>query len=143
MVLPIPILTQAIATTITNTEWQTHGDDVNAWITQTTLDIHALDNTIQIKAAPVIYTTVNPTTNTGRLGCMAQMQAWMYRVCQQEQDALHAANPAQQVAAAVAAAQATTVQAPPPPPPPPVWQGGPPAGPQPQFYQALLQQHGG
>jgi len=169
MALPIPILTQAISTTITNGEWQTYRDDVDAWITQTTLDIHAIDPTIQIEAAPVSYTTVNPTNNTGRLGCMAQTQAWMYRIHQQELNALHAANVAQQVAATVAAAVAAANAPPvplvlpplplippvlpvfpplPPPPPqippvPPVWVGGPPAGPPPQFYQALLQQRSG
>jgi len=158
MALPIPILTQAISTTITNGEWQDYRNDVDAWITQTTLDIHAIDPTIQVEAAPVSYTTVNPTNNTGRLGCMAQTQAWMYCIHQQEQNALHIANLAQQVAAAVAAAMATAntppvppvlpvlppVLPPPPVPPvPPVWAGGLPAGPPPQFYQALLQQRSG
>jgi len=135
MALPIPLLQQAIATTVTNVEWTQYRDDVDAWFTQTTLDILAVDPTIQIEQPPVIYTTANPTTNTGRLGCMAQTQAWMYRVHQQELNALHAANVAQQVAAAVAAAQAAAANAPPvqpvvgyfpvPPPPPPPPPGTP------------------
>jgi len=142
MALPIPLLQQAAATTVTNGEWTQYRDDVDTWFTQITLDIHAVDPNVQIEQPPVIYTTANPTTNTGRLGCMAQTQAWMYRVHQQELNALHAANVAQQVAAAVAAAAAQAqpqqqLQQ------QQVWVGGPPAGPPPQFYHALLQQRGG
>jgi len=146
MALPIPILTQAVPTTVTNAEWTQYHDDIDAWFTQTTLDILAVDPTIQIEQAPVIYMTANPTTNTGRLGCMAQTMAWMYCIHQQELNTLHAANIAQQVAAAVAAATAQAPPVPPPPPPPlppPPHQWQPPLGPPPQFYQALLQQRGG
>jgi len=166
MALPIPLLQQAIATTVTNREWTQYRDDVDAWFTQITLDIHAVDPNVQIEQPPVIYMTANPTTNTGRLGCMAQTQAWMYRIHQQELNALHTANVAQQVAAAVAAAAAQAPLVQPQQPqqqpqqpqqqpqqpqqqlqqpqqPQPVWVGGPPAGPPPQFYHALLQQRGG
>jgi len=134
MALPIPILAQAAPMTMTNAEWVIHHNGINAWMAQSTLDIHALNPTAQIEAQLVIFTT-NPTTNTGKLGCMAQVQAWMYCIQQQEQDLLHTANLAQQVAAVAA----DTLPAPPPLPPPPL-QCLPPAGappPQFQYYPPL------
>jgi len=118
MAILIPLLQQGSPNLVTNAEWQQFHDNVNAWETQATLDIHAINPNAVTQQAPPVWGT-NITTATRHRGCATIVTAWLHQVQQMETNLLHQLNLQQQVAAAVAATIAGLAPPLPPPPPPP------------------------
>ncbi len=105
MAAPVPVFTPNDITHITNQEWETYRNNVDAFHTQVQNDITTLDATAVLEPTPAVF-TANPTNATGRLNAAMQASLWLYR--------LQAQHNGLQVAAAVANAAAGQPAAPPP-----------------------------